>query len=147
MKLVQLVPYLLMISLAAAANDEMTTEVKPGTSVPGTAPTSKPVITNKATAGKKLDPALRAKIRRRAPFWIDDANHGAAIRINKDGTFSAESQGGGAIAGSWRAFKDELFISWSDGGENYGYPVQVRRGEVLIHGRPAKKNRYSLSGR
>ena len=89
---------------------------------------------------------LRARIRAKAPFWIDDAAHGAAIRINKDGTFSSESQGGGATAGQWKALKGgEIEVLWSDGGEKYKYVVGGSGKEITIKGRSIKKNRVDLN--
>jgi hypothetical protein len=145
-------PALLMLTLAAVADDtEMKTETKPAASGQGL--NKGPVLpadgTGKlppsAKAPSAADQALRAKIRKKAPFWIDDPAHGAAIRLNKDGTFSSEAQGGGSTAGSWKALGGELHIQWSDGGEKYSYPVTGKGNEVLIRGQKAKKNRYSLN--
>jgi hypothetical protein len=133
---------------AWASDDEMSTETKPGTTVKPHEPLVKDTTLSgpQAKPAKPLDPALRAKIRKKAPFWIDDTTHGAPIRINKDGTFSSEAQGGGAIAGSWKTFKNELNISWSDGADQYSYPVSFGKSGLLIKGHSIKKNRYRLSG-
>jgi hypothetical protein len=89
---------------------------------------------------------LRANVRKAAPFWIEDSKHGAAIRINKDGTFSSEAQGGGSIAGQWKAMNDELHISTGDGGEKYSYPVKAgKKGALTIRGVHPKKNRFHLN--
>jgi hypothetical protein len=88
---------------------------------------------------------LRANVRKAAPFWIEDSKHGPAIRINKDGTFSSEAQGGGSIAGEWKAMSNELQIRASEGGEKYSYPVKVdKKGALTIDGVRRKKNRFHL---
>jgi hypothetical protein len=137
--------FIMALSFAAHATDEMQTQtVKDG------APTS-PVLAPPKEGPQKppavaLDPNLRAKIRSKAPFWIDDKAHGAAIRLNKDGTFSSEAQGGGAIAGQWKAIKGgEVEIVWSDGGEKYKYKVTTPKGGLNINGRPLKKGRINLN--
>lgn len=140
------------LALPAVADDtEMKTETKPAAGAPGlnTGPTLPADGTGKLPPPAKVpsaaDHALRAKIRKKAPFWIDDPAHGAAIRLNKDGTFSSEAQGGGSTAGSWKAMGGELHFQWSDGGDKYSYPVTGKGNEVLIRGQKAKKNRYSLN--
>ena len=135
-----------ILSLAAFAgeDDEMKTEIKKD-STPMTADSKTQAAPQKAPA-PVLDPMLRARIRAKAPFWIDDAAHGAAIRINKDGTFSSESQGGGATAGQWKALKGgEIEVLWSDGGEKYKYVVGGSGKEITIKGRSIKKNRVDLN--
>lgn len=136
----------LVLSFAAYAgeDDEMKTEIKKD-STPMAADSKTPVAPHKAPA-PLLDPMLRARIRAKAPFWIDDTSHGAAIRINKDGTFSSESQGGGATAGQWKALKGgEMEVLWSDGGEKYKYVIGGSGKEITIKGRPIKKNRVNLN--
>ncbi len=123
---------------AFAADDEMAAETTPGATHSTPAPPAKPP--------SPADFKLRANVRKKAPFWIEDHKHGAAIRINKDGTFSSEAQGGGAIAGSWKAMNGELQISWADGGEKYSYPVKAAKSGVLtIGGTSAVKNRFRLN--
>ena len=134
-------------ALPAFANDEeMKAEVKPGnnnSALPAES-TAKPPPPAKPPSA--ADFKLRAAVRKKAPFWIADHKHGAAIRINKDGTFSSEAQGGGAIAGGWKAMNGELQISWSDGGEKYAYPVKAGKGGSLtIRGISPVKNRYHLN--
>ena len=140
------------LAFSAVADDtEMKTETKPATGTPGlnTGPTLPADGMGKLPPPAKVpsaaDYALRAKIRKKAPFWIDDPTHGAAIRLNKDGTFSSEAQGGGSTAGSWKIMGGELHFQWSDGGDKYSYPVTGKRNELLIRGQKAKKNRYSLN--
>lgn len=132
-------------SYLAIANDddvEMQTDIKPGAnpSLP-VGEQAKPAPPAKPPS--PADFALRTKIRKRAPFWIDDSDHGAAIRINKDGTFSSEAQGGGSIAGSWKAMNNQLYLQWSDGGEKYSYPVSAGK-DLTIRGKKAIKNRYKI---
>lgn len=132
------------LSLCAADDDEMKTEIKPGTNV---SPAQQLVPAPSSVLPKPqviLNPKLRAQIRSKAPFWIDDSHRGAPIRINKDGTFSSEAHGGGAIAGSWRALRGELEITWSDGSEKYRYALTTKGKALLINGRSAKSNRYKL---
>ncbi len=136
-----------ILSLAVhASDDEMKTETKIDPSATKTDSSAlKPPLTGKS-APSNLDPKLRAKIRAKAPFWIEDSSHGAAVRINKDGTISSETQGGGSIAGSWKALKGgQLEIQWSDGGEKYSYPVGSGKGGLTIKGRSAQKNRFKLN--
>lgn len=127
-----------------ADEDEMKTETKGGTGTllpadgAGKLPPS-------AKAPSPADHALRAKVRKKAPFWIDDSAHGAAIRLNKDGTFSSEAQGGGSIAGSWKVLGGELHFQWTDGGEKYSYPLAGGKNDLLIRGRKITKGRYSLN--
>lgn len=126
----------------------MKTEIKKSDGSTNVAPLAAdaPVKTGPPTgkAPSAADYALRTKVRKRAPFWIDDRAHGAAIRINKDGTFSSESQGGGSIAGTWKVDKGELKIAWSGGGEQYAYPVAAKGNALTIRGRAAKGNRFKL---
>jgi len=129
----------------AADDDEMKTEVKPGAnpSLPVEGPGK---LAPPAKPPSPADFALRTKLRKRAPFWIDDSRHGAAVRINKDGTFSSEAQGGGSIAGSWKTMKGELHLQWSGGGEKYSYPVIAGKdGSIRIRGQKPKNNRYNLN--
>jgi hypothetical protein len=128
---------------AFADDDEMKTETK-GTNG---APVEKNPFAEPpkgASAPSKLDPQLRAKIRAKAPFWIDDTAHGAAIRINKDGTLSSENQGGGSIAGSWKAMKGG-HLEITSSGETYTYSVSASGGKVQINGKSATKGRYKLN--
>jgi hypothetical protein len=126
--------------LAIAQMDEMETSTE--TKLPGAiaTPTAKD-----ETPKKPLDPALRARIRKNAPFWIDDSSKGAAIRINKDGSFTSAAGGGGSIAGSWRAYKNELNISWSGGADEYSYSAKISGGKLLLEGKAIKSGRYRLS--
>lgn len=136
-----------VISFAAYASEdnEMKTETKKD-STPTVTGDSKELTGPQKAPPAPLDPKLRARIRAKAPFWIDDSTHGAAIRLNKDGTFSSESQGGGATAGQWKALKGgELEIVWSDGGDKYKYPVGGSGKEITIKGRSIKKNRVNLN--
>jgi hypothetical protein len=132
---------------AQADDDEMKTETKAGASatVPALPADSTGKLPPAPKAPTAADHALRAKIRKKAPFWIDDGAHGAAVRLNKDGTFSSEAQGGGSIAGQWKALGGELHMQWADGGEKYSYPVSGKGNEVLIKGQKAKKNRYHVN--
>jgi|GEM_PF-5680377 len=130
---------------AAADDDEMKTETK-GSGAPAALPAdSTGKLPPSAKAPSASDHALRAKVRKRAPFWIDDSAHGAAIRLNKDGTFSSEAQGGGSVAGSWKTMKGELHIQWSDGGEKYSYPISGKGNEMLINGKKVQKGRYHIN--
>ena len=130
----------LLFAFAAHATDDMETETKK---------TEKPAAESTQAAAKpalSLDPALRAKIRSKAPFWIDDARRGAPIRINKDGTFSSEAQGGGSIAGDWKALKGgQLLISWGNGGEKYQYKVGASGKQIQIEGRKISGGRVRLN--
>lgn len=128
-----------------ADDDEMKTETKNGQGVTTTPnPFAEPP--KGAAAPSKLDPQLRAKVRAKSPFWIDDSNHGAAIRINKDGTISSESQGGGSISGSWKALKGGILeITSSDGSEKYSYRVSTGKGPLTIQGKSLSKGRYKLN--
>ena len=132
---------------AWAADDEMQTELKGGDAPKSTLPADN---TGKLPPSQKppsaADFKLRAMVRKKAPFWIDDKNHGAAIRINKDGTFSSEAQGGGSIAGQWKAMNNELQISTNDGGEKYSYPLKAgKKGDFTINGISQKKGRFNLN--
>ena len=130
-----------LFTISAHASDEMSTELK----VDPTKAVSAPAVETKSQSPSN-DPALRAKIRQKAPFWISDSRFGTAIRINKDGTFSSENQGGGSIAGSWKALKSgELQIVWGDAQEKYTYPVKFKSGVLSIAGKTAKKNRFTIS--
>lgn len=133
------------LSLSAfASEDEMKTETKagPGTSLPATSDTSKAPVPK---APKSSDLALRTKIRKIAPFWIDSSAHGASVRLNKDGSFTSEAGGGGSTAGQWKVLNGELHLQYSDGGENLRYPLSLKGPEVLIHGKKAQKNRFNLN--
>lgn len=108
-----------------------------------------PVENKKAVAPavppSPADYALRTKVRKKAPFWIHDSAHGAAICLNKDGSFSSEAQGGGSTAGIWKILKGQLHIGWSDGGEQYQYPITAGKGgAILIRGKKAQGGRYQL---
>lgn len=136
-----------ILSLAVRASDD---EMKTETKIDPTAEKSDTGALKAPPAGKSapsnLDPRLRAQIRAKAPFWIEDSSRGAAVRINKDGTISSETQGGGSIAGGWKALKGGLLeISWSDSGEKYTYPAAKGKGGLTIKGRAAQKNRYKLN--
>lgn len=130
---------------AWAADDEMQIE-SPGAGASAPLPadnTGKTPPSHKPPSA--ADFRLRANIRKVAPFWIEDAKHGAAIRINKDGTFSSEAQGGGSIAGQWKAMNNELQLSTNDGGDRYSYPVKAgKKGALTVRGVRAKKNRFHL---
>ena len=135
--------FALLLSLTVNAQDEMQTEIKPDSvpSVPSPSPTTAP-----KAATKPIDPGLRAQVRKAAPFWIEDAERGAPIRVNKDGTFTSAAQGGGSIAGSWKAHKGELHIQWSGGGEQYSYAAKAPKGRLQLEGKSKKKNRFHLGG-
>lgn len=139
----------LVVSLVPAlAADEMQTEIKSSDGTVKAAPLAADgaVKTGPPTAKppSAADYALRTKVRKRAPFWIDDRAHGAAIRLNKDGTFSSEAQGGGSIAGEWKVDKGELKITWSSGGDQYAYPVAAKGNALTLKGRAPKGNRFKL---
>ncbi len=130
---------------AWADDEEMKTETK-GT---GAAPTLPAENSGKlpppAKAPSAADHALRAKVRKKAPFWIDDQAHGAAIRLNKDGTFSSEAQGGGSIAGSWKVVAGTLLVQWTDAGDKYSYALSGGKTDLLIGGKKESKGRYNLN--
>ena len=132
---------------AWAADDEMQTETSGGPGSHSTLPADgagKMARSNKPPSA--VDFKLRAAIRKTAPFWINDSKHGAAIRINKDGTFSSEAQGGGSIAGQWKATNNELQIITNDGGEKYSYSVKTgKKGDFTLGGTKAKKGRFHLN--
>jgi hypothetical protein len=130
---------------AWAADDEVQIQTSGG----GTAAPLPADNTGKIPPSQKppsaADFKLRANVRKAAPFWIEDSKHGAAIRINKDGTFSSEAQGGGSIAGEWKAMNNELQIRASEGGDKYSYPVKVdKKGALTVDGVRRKKNRFHL---
>lgn len=149
MKCKSLVLSLVVFSMpfAWASDDEMQTEVKGGSGSTATLPAES---TGKVPPSQKppsaADFKLRAMVRKKAPFWIEDKAHGAAIRINKDGTFSSEAQGGGSIAGQWKAANNELQISTNDGGEKYSYPLKAgKKNDFTIRGVSIKKGRFNLN--
>ena len=137
-----LVSILMISSLAWADDFETKTESKSGAGSPALPAEGAGKLPPPAKAPKASDLALRAKIRKHAPFWIDDSAHGAAVRLNKDGTYSSEAQGGGSVAGSWKVVDSELHLQSSDGGEKYSYPVS---GDLLIRGRKATNGRFHLN--
>ena len=140
--------FALLLPFAASADEmEMKTQSKSG--APGTAAGLPADNAGKLPPSAKgpnpADQALRAKIRAKAPFWIEDSAHSATIRLGKDGTFSSEGMGGGSIAGNWKALNGELHLQWADGGEKYSYPVSGKGKELLIRGQAVKNNRYHLN--
>lgn len=138
-----------MIFSIATRADEMETKTQSKSGAPGTAPglpaDGATKLPPPSKAPSAADQALRAKIRARAPFWIDDSAHSASIRLSKDGTFSSEGMGGGSIAGNWKAAGGQLHLEWADGVDKYSYPVGVKGKDLLIRGQAIQKNRYHLN--
>lgn len=129
-----------------AADDEMQTEIKGGESKNALPAESTGKLPPSQKPPSAADFKMRAMVRKKAPFWIDDKHHGAAIRINKDGTFSSEAQGGGSIAGQWKAAGSELQISTNDGGEKYSYSLKAgKKNDFTINGVSQKKGRFHIN--
>jgi hypothetical protein len=91
------------------------------------------------------DYELKAKIRKKAPFWIEDSRTGAAYRINKDGSLTSDASSGSQSAGSWKVQKGQLKVSLSLSGDELSYSLDLKKdGTPLIDGSSPKKGRYSI---
>lgn len=101
---------------------------------------------SKSTSLKpRSDQEVRTIIRKKAPFWLEDAE--MQVRLNKDASFSTEAAGGALTKeGKWRVEKSQLKLVWNSDNHEKVYPVAIVNRTPVISGAELENGRYVLSG-
>lgn len=98
-----------------------------------------------ASEKPRSDQEIRTVIRKKAPFWLQDAE--TTVQIKKDGNFGIDASAGAiTIEGKWRVEKGQLKLIWNSDKHEKAYPVAIENHQAIISGATEQDGKYVLTG-